>query len=74
VRVGYEIVWPHAKPFSELFLGDPQILAQLNVKGDLLLAELYMALLHNYSPHGMLCIIGGAWLFEEVMRLRLLGY
>ena len=73
MRVGYEIVWPHAKPLSELFLCDAQILAQLDVKGDLLLAELYMALLHNYSPHGMLCIIGGAWLFEEGRRLRLFG-
>jgi hypothetical protein len=73
VRVGYEIVWPHAKPLSELFLCDAQILAQLDVQGDLLLAELYMALLHNYSPHGMLGIVGGAWLFEEGGRLRLFG-
>ena len=73
MRVGDEIVWPHAKPFSELFLCDAQILDQLYVKGDLLLAELYMALLHNYSPHGMLGIIGGAWLFEDVKRLRLFG-
>lgn len=71
--VGDKIVWPHAKPLSELFLGYTQILAQLDVKGDLLLTELYMALLHNYSPYGVLCAIGGAWLLEKLMRLRLLG-
>ena len=73
MRVGDEIVWPHSKPFSELFLCDAQILAQLDVKRDLLFAELYMALLHNYSPHGMLGIIRGAWLFEDVKGLRLFG-